>query len=219
MSMEKKNICVSGRYPWGEGVEAFPNALAFAEKVKALKSQGIPDEDVLKIVNSLLQEDRRMKPTGFRMATRTAFHERKREQLAEICHLYDEGYSWHDISCRMELSESTVKHMYTNRLTEKELSNKQLILLDALKSQAEQCEMVVIPEGKCGKHGIPECRLYESIYRLEAEFGFGRFSAHYHRRNVFVLVKPGITREYVLAHEDKIKPFIWPEDLDRAAES
>lgn len=157
--------------------------------------------------------------TELRLAALTALHEYKRERLTEICRFHDEGYSWCDIACRMELSEATVRSIYCNRFKEEEKRNKQQKLFGALKSQAKQYGMVVIPNRKCSKHGIPQPHLDELIYRLEAEAGFGWFGVHCHLGNVMILAKPGITREYVFTHKDEIKPFVWPEGLDRVAES
>lgn len=67
----------SGRYPWGSGDNPYQHSGDFLSRIDVLKKKGLSEKDILESINDSLPKEYQMSLSEFRVAKRTAIHERK----------------------------------------------------------------------------------------------------------------------------------------------
>lgn len=67
----------SGRYPWGSGDNPYQHSGDFLSRIEELKKKGLSETDIIKTINASLPKEYQLSPTEFRVARRTAIHEKK----------------------------------------------------------------------------------------------------------------------------------------------
>lgn len=74
----------SGRYPWGSGDNPYQHSGDFLSRVEVLKKKGLSEKDILESINDSLPKEYQMSLSEFRVAKRTAIHERKTSEYEQI---------------------------------------------------------------------------------------------------------------------------------------
>lgn len=89
----------SGRYPWGSGDNPYQHSGDFLSRVEVLKKKGLSEKDILESINDSLPKEYQMSLSEFRVAKRTAIHERKTSEYEQIHKLKDEDHlGWTEIA-------------------------------------------------------------------------------------------------------------------------
>lgn len=110
----------SGRYPWGSGDNPYQHSGDFLSRVKELKKKGLSEKDILETINNSLPDEYKMGLTEFRVAQRTATHERQALEYDKIRALKEDGLGWKEIGDKLGMSESSVRSKYNGNISKKE---------------------------------------------------------------------------------------------------
>lgn len=110
----------SGRYPWGSGDNPYQHSGDFLSRVEVLKKKGLSEKDILESINDSLPKEYQMSLSEFRVAKRTAIHERKTSEYEQIHKLKDEDHlGWTEIANQLGMSESSVRSKYAGNADKK----------------------------------------------------------------------------------------------------
>ena len=200
----------SGRYPWGSGDNPYQHSGDFLSRVEILEKQGLSEKDVLNAINDTLPKEYQLSSTEFRVARRTAIHERKSQEYDKIHELRDkEGLGWTDIAKQLGMSESSVRSKYKGNADKK--AQKADEIAETLKKEVDKKGMVDISEGANQILGISNTELEDAAYTLEAKYGYKRYGVGIKQptdfrkqTNITVLAKPEFDQKYAYQHQEQI---------------
>ena len=199
----------SGRYPWGSGDSPYQRSGDFLSRVDELKKTGKKEREVLDIINSELPKEYQLGTTEFRVAQQKAKHDRQQLLYDRARSLREDGLGYTAIARDMDLSESTVRSMLSNKNIAKR--NRAEEIADVLKEEVDKKGMIDISEGVSNTLGISEGQLDEAAYILEAEHGYLRYGVSIpdptnkrQQTNVTILATPDKDQRYAYQHRDEI---------------
>lgn len=200
----------SGRYPWGSGDNPYQHSGDFLSRIETLKKKGLSETDILEEINNTLPKEYQLSLSEFRVARRTAIHERKSQEYDKIHELKDkEGLGWTEIANRLGMSESSVRSKYAGNADKK--AQKAAEIAKTLKAEVDKKGMVDISEGSNLILGISKTELEDAAYTLEAEYGYKRYGVGIRQptnirqqTNIMVLAKPEFDQRYAYQHQDEI---------------
>lgn len=200
----------SGRYPWGSGDNPYQHSGDFLSRIEVLKKKGLSEKDILESINDALPKEYQMSLSEFRVAKRTAIHERKTSEYEQIHKLKDEDHlGWTEIGDKLGMSESSVRSKYNNAIGEKASQAEKIAA--TLKAEVDKKGMIDISEGANQVLGVSESKLDEAAYILEAEYGYQRYGVGIRQptnarqqTNITVLAKPEFDQKYAYQHQDQI---------------
>lgn len=200
----------SGRYPWGSGDSPYQRSGDFLSRVDELKKTGKKEREVLDIINSELPKEYQLGTTEFRVAQQKAKHDRQQLLYDRARSLREDGLGYTAIARDMDLSESTVRSMLSNKNIAKR--NRAEEIADVLKEEVDKKGMIDISEGVSNTLGISEGQLDEAAYILEAEHGYLRYGVSIpdptnkrQQTNVTILATPDKDQRYAYQHRDEIE--------------
>lgn len=199
----------SGRYPWGSGDNPYQHSGDFLSRVKELKKKGLSEKDILETINNSLPDEYKMGLTEFRVAQRTATHERQALEYDKIRALKEDGLGWKEIGDKLGMSESSVRSKYNGSISKKE--QRAVNIANTLKAEVDKKGIIDISEGANSVLGITQTELDEAAYKLEAEYGYKRYGVGIkqptnprQQTNITVLAKPEFDQKYAYQHQDQI---------------
>lgn len=200
----------SGRYPWGSGDSPYQRSGDFLSRVDELKRAGKKERDILDTINSELPKEYQLGTTEFRVAQQKAKHDRQQLLYDRARSLREDGLGYTAIAREMNLSESTVRSMLSNKNIGKR--NRAEEIADVLKEEVDKKGMIDISEGVSNTLGISEGQLDEAAYILEAEHGYLRYGVSIpdptnkrQQTNVTILATPDKDQRYAYQHRDEIE--------------
>ena len=200
----------SGRYPWGSGDSPYQSSGDFLSRVDELKRAGKKERDILDTINSELPKEYQLGTTEFRVAQQKAKHDRQQLLYDRARSLREDGLGYTAIAREMNLSESTVRSMLSNKNIGKR--NRAEEIADVLKEEVDKKGMIDISEGVSNTLGISEGQLDEAAYILEAEHGYLRYGVSIpdptnkrQQTNVTILATPDKDQRYAYQHRDEIE--------------
>src|SRR5699024_3599616 len=135
----------SGRYPWGSGDSTYQRSGDFLSRVDELKKTGKKEREVLDIINSELPKEYQLSTTEFRVAQQKSKHDRQQLLYDRARSLREDGLGYTAIARDMNLSESTVRSMLSNKNIAKR--NRAEEIADVLKEEVDKKGMIDISEG------------------------------------------------------------------------
>lgn len=195
----------SGRYPWGSGDNPYQHSGDFLSRVKELKKKGLSEKDILETINNSLPDEYKMGLTEFRVAQRTATHERQALEYDKIRALKEDGLGWKEIGDKLGMSESSVRSKYNGNISKKE--QRAVNIANTLKAEVDKKGIIDISEGANSVLGITQTELDEAAYKLEAEYGYKRYGVGIkqptnprQQTNITVLAKPEFDQKYAYQH-------------------
>lgn len=200
----------SGRYPWGSGDNPYQHSGDFLSRIEVLKKKGLSEKDILESINDSLPKEYQMSLSEFRVAKRTAIHERKTSEYEQIHKLKDEDHlGWTEIANQLGMSESSVRSKYNGNISKKE--QRAVNIANTLKAEVDKKGIIDISEGANSVLGITQTELDEAAYKLEAEYGYKRYGVGIkqptnprQQTNITVLAKPEFDQKYAYQHQDQI---------------
>lgn len=199
----------SGRYPWGSGDNPYQHSGDFLSRVKELKKKGLSEKDILETINKSLPDEYKMGLIEFRVAQRTATHERQALEYDKIRALKEDGLGWKEIGDKLGMSESSVRSKYNGNISKKE--QRAVNIANTLKAEVDKKGIIDISEGANSVLGITQTELDEAAYKLEAEYGYKRYGVGIkqptnprQQTNITVLAKPEFDQKYAYQHQDQI---------------
>ena len=200
----------SGRYPWGSGDNPYQHSGDFLSRVEVLKKKGLSEKDILESINDSLPKEYQMSLSEFRVAKRTAIHERKTSEYEQIHKLKDEDHlGWTEIANQLGMSESSVRSKYAGNADKKAQRAKNIA--ETLKKEVDKKGMIDVSEGANQVLGVSESELDEAAYILEAEYGYQRYGVGIRQptnvrqqTNITVLAKPEFDQKYAYNHQEQI---------------
>ena len=200
----------SGRYPWGSGDNPYQHSGDFLSRIEVLKKKGLSEKDILESINDSLPKEYQMSLSEFRVAKRTAIHERKTSEYEQIHKLKDEDHlGWTEIANQLGMSESSVRSKYTGNADKKAQRAKNIA--ETLKKEVDEKGMIDVSEGANFALGITDTELQDAVYTLEAEYGYKRYGVgikqptnNRQQTNIMVLAKPEFDQKYAYNHQEQI---------------
>lgn len=200
----------SGRYPWGSGDNPYQHSGDFLSRIEVLKKKGLSEKDILESINDSLPKEYQMSLSEFRVAKRTAIHERKTSEYEQIHKLKDEDHlGWTEIANQLGMSESSVRSKYTGNADKKAQRAKNIA--ETLKKEVDKKGMIDVSEGANFVLGITDTELQDAVYTLEAEYGYKRYGVgikqptnNRQQTNIMVLAKPEFDQKYAYNHQEQI---------------
>ena len=200
----------SGRYPWGSGDNPYQHSGDFLSRVEVLKKKGLSEKDILDSINDSLPKEYQMSLSEFRVAKRTAIHERKTSEYEQIHKLKDEEHlGWTEIANQLGMSESSVRSKYTGNADKKAQRAKNIA--ETLKKEVDKKGMIDVSEGANFALGVTDTELQDAVYTLEAEYGYKRYGVgikqptnNRQQTNIMVLAKPEFDQKYAYQHQEQI---------------
>ena len=200
----------SGRYPWGSGDNPYQHSGDFLSRIEVLKRKGLSEKDILESINDSLPKEYQMSLSEFRVAKRTAIHERKTSEYEQIHKLKDEDHlGWTEIANQLGMSESSVRSKYTGNADKKAQRAKNIA--ETLKKEVDEKGMIDVSEGANFALGITDTELQDAVYTLEAEYGYKRYGVgikqptnNRQQTNIMVLAKPEFDQKYAYNHQEQI---------------
>ena len=200
----------SGRYPWGSGDNPYQHSGDFLSRIEELKKKGLSETDIIKTINASLPKEYQLSPTEFRVARRTAIHEKKTSEYEQIHKLKDEdNLGWTEIANQLGMSESSVRSKYAGNADKKAQRAKNIA--ETLRKEVDKKGMVDISEGANFALGISDTELADAAYTLEAEQGYKRYGVGIkqptnprQQTNIMVLAKPEYDQKYAYQHQEQI---------------
>ena len=200
----------SGRYPWGSGDNPYQHSGDFLSRIEVLKKKGLSEKDILESINDSLPKEYQMSLSEFRVAKRTAIHERKTSEYEQIHKLKDEDHlGWTEIANQLGMSESSVRSKYTGNADKKAQRAKNIA--ETLKKEVDKKGMIDVSEGANIALGITDTELQDAVYTLEAEYGYKRYGVgikqptnNRQQTNIMVLAKPEFDQKYAYNHQEQI---------------
>jgi len=200
----------SGRYPWGSGDNPYQHSGDFLSRVEVLKKKGLSEKDILESINDSLPKEYQMSLSEFRVAKRTAIHERKTSEYEQIHKLKDEDHlGWTEIANQLGMSESSVRSKYAGNADKKAQRAKNIA--ETLKKEVDKKGMIDVSEGANFALGVTDTELQDAVYTLEAEYGYKRYGVgikqptnNRQQTNIMVLAKPEFDQKYAYNHQEQI---------------
>lgn len=200
----------SGRYPWGSGDNPYQHSGDFLSRVEVLKKKGLSEKDILESINDSLPKEYQMSLSEFRVAKRTAIHERKTSEYEQIHKLKDEDHlGWTEIANQLGMSESSVRSKYAGNADKKAQRAKNIA--ETLKKEVDKKGMIDVLEGANFALGVTDTELQDAVYTLEAEYGYKRYGVgikqptnNRQQTNIMVLAKPEFDQKYAYNHQEQI---------------
>ena len=200
----------SGRYPWGSGDNPYQHSGDFLSRIEVLKKKGLSEKDILESINDSLPKEYQMSLSEFRVAKRTAIHERKTSEYEQIHKMKDEDHlGWTEIANQLGMSESSVRSKYAGNADKKAQRAKNIA--ETLKKEVDKKGMIDVSEGANQVLGVSESKLDEAAYILEAEYGYQRYGVGIRQptnvrqqTNITVLAKPEFDQKYAYNHQEQI---------------
>lgn len=200
----------SGRYPWGSGDNPYQHSGDFLSRIEVLKKKGLSEKDILESINDSLPKEYQMSLSEFRVAKRTAIHERKTSEYEQIHKLKDEDHlGWTEIANQLGMSESSVRSKYAGNADKKAQRAKNIA--DTLKKEVDKKGMIDVSEGANFALGVTDTELQDAVYTLEAEYGYKRYGVgikqptnNRQQTNIMVLAKPEFDQKYAYNHQEQI---------------
>ena len=200
----------SGRYPWGSGDNPYQHSGDFLSRVEVLKKKGLSEKDILESINDSLPKEYQMSLSEFRVAKRTAIHERKTSEYEQIHKLKDEDHlGWTEIANQLGMSESSVRSKYAGNADKKAQRAKNIA--ETLKKEVDKKGMIDVSEGANLALGVTDTELQDAAYTLEAEYGYKRYGVgikqptnNRQQTNIMVLAKPEFDQKYAYNHQEQI---------------
>lgn len=200
----------SGRYPWGSGDNPYQHSGDFLSRVETLEKKGLSERDILDEINNTLPKEYQLSTSEFRVARRTAIHERKSDEYDKIHELRDkEGLGWTEIAARLGISESSVRSKYAGNADKK--AKRAAQIAETLKKEVDKKGMIDISEGANQVLGVSNTELEDAAYTLEAQYGYKRYGVgikqptdYRKQTNIMVLAKPEFDQTYAYKHQDQI---------------
>lgn len=200
----------SGRYPWGSGDNPYQHSGDFLSRVEVLKKKGLSEKDILESINDSLPKEYQMSLSEFRVAKRTAIHERKTSEYEQIHKLKDEDHlGWTEIANQLGMSESSVRSKYAGNADKKAQRAKNIA--ETLKKEVDKKGMIDVSEGANFALGVTDTELQDAAYTLEAEYGYKRYGVgikqptnNRQQTNIMVLAKPEFDQKYAYNHQEQI---------------
>lgn len=200
----------SGRYPWGSGDNPYQHSGDFLSRIEELKKKGLSETDIIKTINASLPKEYQLSPTEFRVARRTAIHEKKTSEYEQIHKLKDkDNLGWTEIANQLGMSESSARSKYAGNADKKAQRAKNIA--ETLRKEVDKKGMVDISEGANFALGISDTELADAAYTLEAEHGYKRYGVGIkqptnprQQTNIMVLAKPEYDQKYAYQHQEQI---------------
>lgn len=200
----------SGRYPWGSGDNPYQHSGDFLSRVEVLKKKGLSEKDILESINDSLPKEYQMSLSEFRVAKRTAIHERKTSEYEQIHKLKDEDHlGWTEIANQLGMSESSVRSKYAGNADKKAQRAKNIA--ETLKKEVDKKGMIDVSEGANFALDVTDTELQDAVYTLEAEYGYKRYGVgikqptnNRQQTNIMVLAKPEFDQKYAYNHQEQI---------------
>ena len=200
----------SGRYPWGSGDNPYQHSGDFLSRIEVLKKKGLSEKDILESINDSLPKEYQMSLSEFRVAKRTAIHERKTSEYEQIHKLKDEDHlGWTEIANQLGMSESSVRSKYAGNADKKAQRAKNIA--ETLKKEVDKKGMIDVSEGANVALGVTDTELQDAVYTLEAEYGYKRYGVgikqptnNRQQTNIMVLAKPEFDQKYAYNHQEQI---------------
>ena len=200
----------SGRYPWGSGDNPYQHSGDFLSRIDVLKKKGLSEKDILESINDSLPKEYQMSLSEFRVAKRTAIHERKTSEYEQIHKLKDEDHlGWTEIANQLGMSESSVRSKYAGNADKKAQRAKNIA--ETLKKEVDKKGMIDVSEGANFALGVTDTELQDAVYTLEAEYGYKRYGVgikqptnNRQQTNIMVLAKPEFDQKYAYNHQEQI---------------
>lgn len=200
----------SGRYPWGSGDNPYQHSGDFLSRIEVLKKKGLSEKDILESINDSLPKEYQMSLSEFRVAKRTAIHERKTSEYEQIHKMKDEDHlGWTEIANQLGMSESSVRSKYAGNADKKAQRAKNIA--ETLKKEVDKKGMIDVSEGANQVLGVSKSKLDEAAYILEAEYGYQRYGVGIRQptnvrqqTNITVLAKPEFDQKYAYNHQEQI---------------
>lgn len=200
----------SGRYPWGSGDNPYQHSGDFLSRIDVLKKKGLSEKDILESINDSLPKEYQMSLSEFRVAKRTAIHERKTSEYKQIHKLKDEDHlGWTEIANQLGMSESSVRSKYAGNADKKAQRAKNIA--ETLKKEVDKKGMIDVSEGANFVLGVTDTELQDAVYTLEAEYGYKRYGVgikqptnNRQQTNIMVLAKPEFDQKYAYNHQEQI---------------
>lgn len=228
----------SGRYPWGSGKDPYQHSEDFLSRVEELRKQNITyyDEKTGKTFtgDTAIAKSMGLSSSQFRTQVGLASGERQLLQYNTIKRLHEkENMGWSEIGRKMELSESTVRSMYKNGVTDRMKQAKETA--DFIREQINTRGMIDVGSGTELELNISKERLNQALHILEMEgypvYGGGvpQINTHGQQSNMKVICPPGTEhkaifdyanvhslKEYISRDDGKSfeKKFHYPESMD-----
>lgn len=227
----------SGRYPWGSGKEPYQHGKDFLSRVEELRKQNATytdengktysgDTAIAKIIG--------LSTSQLRTQIGLASGERQLYQYETIKRLKEkENLGWTEIGRKMELSESTVRSMYKNGVTDRMKQARETA--DFIRKQIEERGMIEVGTGVELTLNISKERMNQALHILEMEgypiYGGGipQINNRGQQTNQKVICPPGTEHnaifdyanvhslhEYISRDDGKTfeKKFHYPESMD-----
>ena len=228
----------SGRYPYGSGKEPYQHGKDFLGRVEELRKQGITyiDEETGKTYtgDTAIAKKMGLSTSQLRTQIGLASGERQLHQYNTIKRLKEkEGLGWTEIGRKMELSESTVRSMYKNGVTDRMKQAKETA--DFIRSKVDEKGMVDVGSGVEITLNISKERMNQALHILEMEgyevYGGGipQINNRGQQTNQKVICRPGTEHkeifnpenvhslhDYISRDDGKTfeKKFHYPESMD-----
>ena len=228
----------SGRYPWGSGKDPYQHSEDFLSRVEELRKQNITyyDEKTGKTFtgDTAIAKTMGLSSSQFRTQVGLASGERQLLQYNTIKRLHEkENMGWSEIGRKMELSESTVRSMYKNGVTDRMKQAKETA--DFIREQINTRGMIDVGSGTELSLNISKERMNQALHILEMEgypiYGGGvpQINTHGQQSNMKVICPPGTEhkaifdyanvhslKEYISRDDGKSfeKKFHYPESMD-----
>lgn len=228
----------SGRYPWGSGKEPYQHSSDFLSRVEELRKQGATytDEKTGKTYSgdTAIAKIIGLSSSQLRTQIGLASGERQLSQYNTIKRLKEkEGLGWSEIGRKMELSESTVRSMYKNGVTDRMTQAKETA--DYIRSEVDKKGMVDVGSGVEISLNISKERMNQALHILEMEgyeiYGGGipQINTRGQQSNQKVICRPGTEHkeifdpanvhsltDYISRDDGKTfeKKFHYPESMD-----
>lgn len=213
----------SGRYPWGSGEDPYQHGRDFLGRVEELRKQGITytDEKTGKTYtgDTAIAKSMGLSSSQFRTQIGLASGERKLDQYQTIKRLKEkENMGWSDIGRKMNLSESTVRSMYNNGITDRMKQAKETA--DFIRREVDKKGMVDVGRGVELELRISKERLNQALHILEMEgypiYGGGvpQINTHGQQSNEKVICVPGTPHKAIFDHANvhSLKNYISRDD-------
>lgn len=201
----------SGRYPYGSGKEPYQHGKDFLARVEELRKQNATytDEKTGKTYtgDTAIAKIIGLSSSQLRTQIGLASGERQLSQYNTIKRLKEkENMGWSEIGRKMELSESTVRSMYKNGVTDRMKQARETA--DFIREQVDKKGMVDVGSGVEISLKISKERMNQALHILEMEgyeiYGGGvpQINARGQQSNEKVICRPGTEHKEIFDHSN-----------------
>lgn len=201
----------SGRYPWGSGKEPYQHSEDFLSRVEQLRKDNVTyyDEETGKTYSgdTAIAKTLGLTSSQFRTQVGLASGERKLNQYNTIKRLKEkEGLGWTEIGRKMELSESTVRSLYDNGVTDRMQQAKKTA--DSIREHVDKYGPTDVGKGVELELRISKERMKQALHILEMEgyelYGGGikQINTRGQQSNQMVICPPGTPHKDIFDFEN-----------------